>query len=101
MVALLLAAAVVTDSTARETLRVVREFDPIVVRAPVHDMASSETVHLIPGAVLRALPIDRLTDAVALRAGVVAQGGELHVRGGRAGESELLWDGMVLNEPRR
>ena len=101
MVALLLASAVVTDSTARETLRVVREFDPIVVRAPVHDMASSETVHLIPGTVLRALPIDRLTDAVALRAGVVAQGGELHVRGGRAGESELLWDGMVLNEPRR
>jgi hypothetical protein len=35
---------------------------------------------------------------VALKAGVVAQAEELHVRGGRAGETRLLLGGITLND---
>jgi len=57
-------------------------------------------VHVITGAA-RVLPVDRLQDLVALQPGVVAQGEALHVRGGRAGELEVVVDGVPLNEPLR
>ena len=72
--------AVRPDTTGR---RVVREFPTVEVRSLLHDLKSSETVHPIPAVTLRALPIDRLVDVIALQPGVVAQGEELHVRGGR------------------
>ncbi len=38
---------------------------------------------------LEKLPVDNLREAVAVKAGVVAQDGNLHVRGGRSGEETL------------
>jgi hypothetical protein len=87
--------------SARLAARVVRRFPAIEVRAPLHDLRSSQTVHVIPGAALRALPVDGLADALALQPGVVAEAGELHVRGGRAGETIQYLDGLCLNEPLR
>src|SRR5437773_5308507 len=81
--------------------RIVRRFSEIVVRAQFHDPLSSESAHLLSGATLRALPVSRLAEAVALKAGVVARGEELHVRGGRTGESALLLEGVSLEEPLR
>jgi len=81
--------------------RIVRRFSEIVVRAQFHDPLSSESAHLLSGATLRALPVSRLAEAVALKAGVVARGEELHVRGGRTGESALLLEGLSLEEPLR
>jgi outer membrane receptor protein involved in Fe transport len=90
----------VVDSAAAAP-RVVRTFPPTEVRAPLDDLRSSETVHLITGSALRAYPVDRLSDVLALQPGVVAQGEELHVRGGRAGETAVVLDGFGLNEPFR
>ncbi len=87
--------------TARPPVRVVRRFPPTEVWATLHDLRSSETVRMIPGSTMRVLPIDNLTDAIALQAGVVAQGEELHVRGGRNGETAVTLDGLSLNEPLR
>ena len=81
--------------------RVVRQFPTITVRAPLHDMRSSESVQIVSGAALRAFPVDRLTDLVALKAGVIAQGGELHVRGGRPGEFRVFLSGVELSDPVR
>ena len=79
-----------------------RRLEEFVVRgARLHDPRSSQTVHLSPSRTLRTLPVDRLADAVALKAGVVAQAGDLHVRGGRAGEMQVTLEGIVLNEPLR
>ena len=96
------------DTTAARTApadtaapRIVRRFEEFVVRARLHDPRSSETVHLIPSRTLRTLPVDDLTGAVALKAGVVAQAEELHVRGGRAGEMRLAVDGVALNDALR
>ncbi len=106
----LLAAAAAPDSTggagapadtARSAPRIVRRFPAIEVRAPLHDLRSSQVVHPITLEALRTLPVDDLAGAVALQAGVVVQGEELHVRGGRAGDLAVRLDGQGLNEPLR
>jgi outer membrane receptor protein involved in Fe transport len=104
---LLIAAVLAADSTSAEpdsfetpSSRVVHRLREIVVRAsPLHDPLSSQSVHLINRESLRDLPVDRLEDVVALQAGVVARGEDLHVRGGRAGDTALLLEGMALDEP--
>lgn len=85
--------------SAQARPQVVLELPPVEVRALLHDMRSNQTVHLIPSTVLRALPVDRLADVFALQPGVVALGEELHVRGGRHGETALNLDDLNLNEP--
>ena len=85
--------------SARTSHRVVRRFPPIEVWAMLHDPSSSETVRMIPASTLRALPVDDFAEALALQPGVVAQGEELHVRGGRSGETTMSLDGICLNEP--
>lgn len=92
------------DSAAADSARaprIVREFPAYEVSAPLYDLRSSQTVHEISGAALRAYPVDGLVDVVALQPGVVAQAEELHVRGGRAGETVVSLDGLTLNEPLR
>src|SRR5262245_57755524 len=89
-----------SDTLAARPRHPVREF-PVVVHAPLHDLLSSESVHEIEPAELRSLPVDRLSDLVALKAGVVADGEELHVRGGRAGETRLYLSGVDLGDPVR
>jgi len=90
-------AAPPADSTAR----IVRTLAPVEVRALLPDMLSSQTVHAVGAATLRDLPVRDLADAIALQSGVVAQAGELHVRGGRAGETTVSLEGMLLNDPTR
>ena len=92
------AAAPVADSLAHA--RIVRRFDPIVVEGGRRaDPGSNETVYTLPERFLRSLPVDRLVDAVALEAGVVARGEDLHVRGGRSGELLVSTLGVPLNDP--
>lgn len=93
--------SVTADSSARPH-RIVREFAPVVVEGGrFSDPASLETVHSISREALRRLAVDRFTGAIALRAGVVATGEQLHVRGGRSGELAFTVEGVPLNEPGR
>lgn len=93
---------VARDSGAADTVRVVRTLPPVEVRAdPFGDRLSSETVHRIPTESLRLLPLDRAAQGVALKAGVVARGEDLHVRGGRSSEIETVLGGLSLTEPFR
>src|SRR5437867_7836707 len=64
LLALALASSPAPDS-AHRPIRIARRFEEVVVRAPLHDLRSTETVHLITGEALRRLPIDRLADASA------------------------------------
>jgi hypothetical protein len=92
------------DSTpgVRDSTRIVRRFPPIEVSAGrVHDLRSSATVHVVSAEALRDLPLTSLAQALALQPGVVAVGEDLHVRGGRAGETQWTVHGLVLNEPLR
>lgn len=67
----------------------------------MNDLRSNATVHVVTPEALRTLPIGSLTQAVALQPGVVLLGEELHVRGGRAGETQWISSGLVLDEPVR
>lgn len=100
-----LAAPAPRDTALADSLksppRVVRNFPTVEVHATLHDPGSSETVHVIPGSAMRTLPVDGLADALALQPGVVVQAEELHVRGGRSGETIMFIDGIALNEPQR
>src|SRR5262249_18550575 len=97
--------AVVAD-TARtappDSHRVVRHFPAVEATAGrVQDRRSSAPVHSVSPEALRDLPITSLTQALALQPGVVAAGEDLHVRGGRAGETQVTLAGITLNEPLR
>jgi outer membrane receptor protein involved in Fe transport len=95
------------DSTAVDSAAVlalpapVRVLDEFIVRTGLGDVGSSRTVRVLSASALARLPVDALAEAVALQAGVVAQGGELHVRGGRAGELAVVVSGVPLAEPLR
>src|SRR5512134_2369745 len=58
---------------AADTARVVRRFPPIEVTAPLLDLPSSQTRHVIDSEALRTLPIDGFAEVLALQPGVVAQ----------------------------
>lgn len=45
------------------------------------------------------LPVEEFEDVVALQAGVVSEGGEIHVRGGRGGEISYMVDGVTVTDP--
>jgi outer membrane receptor protein involved in Fe transport len=106
MFALALAAALAappdtTATAAPRERRVAHILEEFIVRARLDDIGSARSVQVLTPAALAALPVESLEQAVALRAGVVAQDGELHVRGGRAGDLELVVAGVPLAEPLR
>jgi len=45
------------------------------------------------------LPVEEFEDVLALQAGVVVRGGEIHVRGGRGGEISYMIDGISVTDP--
>lgn len=45
------------------------------------------------------LPVSQFTDVLSLQAGVTNQGGEIHLRGGRANEVGFMIDGMYVQDP--
>jgi len=63
------------------------------------DTKSSETGYNIQSKDLESLPVNEITEAVGLKAGVVASGGQLHFRGGRAGEISVTVDGVPMKDP--
>ena len=80
--------------------KVVKEVETIEVRAEKRiDTKSSTTKQTISAEKLKEIPVDNLSQAVATKAGVVAQGGELHFRGGRGGEVKFQFDGVEATDP--
>jgi outer membrane receptor for ferrienterochelin and colicin len=59
----------------------------------------TDTSHDINSQDLEQLPINEIAEAVGLKAGVIARGGELHFRGGRAGEINVTVDGVPVKDP--
>jgi len=60
---------------------------------------SSSTAHRLGSEELERLPVDTFEEAVGLKAGVVSQAGQLHFRGGRAGEVQYQIDGIPVSDP--
>jgi outer membrane receptor protein involved in Fe transport len=80
--------------------KVVKQIEEIEVRAEKRiDTKSSATKQTITAEKLREIPVDNLSQAIATKAGIVAQGGELHFRGGRGGEVKFQFDGVEATDP--
>ncbi|TMQ56720.1 MAG: TonB-dependent receptor [Candidatus Eisenbacteria bacterium] len=80
--------------------KVVKQIEEIEVTAAKRiDTKSSSSVQNLSAEKLREIPVDNLKDAVGTKAGVVAQGGELHVRGGRGGEVKFQVSGVENSDP--
>lgn len=86
------------DTTAG---RIVRRFPPVEVRAPALDLRANTVAHPVAEWTLRSPLVSSVADVLAAQPGVVVQAGELHVRGGRAGETLVSLDGFPLREPIR
>ena len=65
---------------------------PLVQR----DMTSSQS--FINSEEIKNLPVQSLSDVLELQAGVVRDGDDFHIRGGRAGEVSYWVDGIATNE---
>ncbi len=80
--------------------KVVKQIEEIEVRAEKRiDTKSSTTKQSISAEKLKEIPVDNLREAIGTKAGVVAQGGELHFRGGRGGEVKFTFDGVEVSDP--
>ena len=82
------------------TSKVVKTIEEIEVKGTkTIDTKSSTSKQTITAQSIKDLPVDNLSQAVAVKAGVVAQGGELHFRGGRGGEVKYQFDGVEVSDP--
>jgi outer membrane receptor for ferrienterochelin and colicin len=62
---------------------------------------SSSTRQTVTAEDLHSLPVDSYKDAIALKAGVISQGGALHFRGGRDDEVLTIVNGIPSRNPLR
>jgi len=72
----------------------------IVIAKPsmIHkDLTSS--ISVVSREEIEALPVSNFTDLLALQAGVVGSGSDLHIRGGRSNEVAYMIDGMLVQDP--
>jgi outer membrane receptor protein involved in Fe transport len=98
-------AVVTAGATAEVAIRFderkVTQLDEIeVVAERKIDTKSSESSKFFSGEKLMSMPgVDNVIQAAALSAGIVSQGGNLHVRGGRGNEVKQTRDGIEVSDP--
>src|SRR5258706_1815372 len=61
----------------------------------------SSTKQIVTSEDLRSLPVDNYKEAIGLKAGVISQGRELHLRGGRGDEVLTIVNGIASRNPLR
>ena len=57
------------------------------------------TSHFLSSKQLEAMPLDQVVDMIAHQPGVTLQDNEIHIRGGRADDTQFIIDGMSVNDP--
>jgi hypothetical protein len=80
---------------------IVMKTQEIVVTAEkkMVEVTTSDARASVSSEQLEEMPVDDVLDAVALKAGIVKQGDEMHVRGGRSGEVQIQIDGVPVDDP--
>ncbi len=80
---------------------IVAKTQEIVVTAekPMVEVTASDTRASVTDQQIEEMPVDDVLEAVALKAGIVKSGDEMHVRGGRSGEVQIQIDGVAVDDP--
>ncbi|OQY70289.1 MAG: hypothetical protein B6D45_11430, partial [Ignavibacteriales bacterium UTCHB3] len=75
--------------------------EEVVVTAttPLIQKDLTSSISVVGREEIELLPVANFTDLLALQAGVVGSGGNLHVRGGRSNEVAYMIDGMYVTDP--
>jgi len=83
------------------SFKIVKTLDvvQIVGKKKQIDKRETGTSHQMDAEDIAALPVDNVEEAIALNAGVIAKGGQLYFRGGRAGEVQYQVDGVPVRDP--
>ncbi len=75
------------------------EAEEVVVEAlrPIIDTEATATRRQMDSEEVKVRPINTIEEAIATQPGVVLHEGEIHVRGGRAGEVKMYVDGVAIS----
>ncbi len=75
--------------------------DPIDVDAErrLIEVEKTGSVHRLSARQLSAMPVDNVVDMLDTQAGVTVQDNEIHIRGGRADDTQFVVDGISVNDP--
>ncbi len=57
------------------------------------------TSHYLSSKQIDAMPVDQIVDMIAQQPGVTLQDNSIHIRGGRADDTQFIVDGMSVNDP--
>ncbi len=71
----------------------------IVAEAPLVNKSATNQISLFKSEDIENMPVRGIQNVFALSSGVVSQGGNLFVRGGRTGEVAFYVDGVAANNP--
>jgi hypothetical protein len=70
----------------------------ITAEKPMVQMDRTSSLVTVSSDEIRNLPVQNMGDVLELQAGVVRDGNDFHIRGGRAGEVSYWVDGVATNE---
>jgi len=75
--------------------------DPILVEAErrLIEVERTGSAHYLSSEQMEAMPLDNLVQMIALQPGVTLQDNEIHIRGGRADDTQFIIDGISVNDP--
>ena len=71
----------------------------VTARTPLIQRDLTSSVSVLTREEIEALPVANFTELLALQAGVIGSGNDLHIRGGRSNEVAYLVDGMYVQDP--
>lgn len=71
----------------------------VIARTPLIQRDLTSSVSVLTREEIEALPVANFTELLALQAGVIGSGSDLHIRGGRSNEVAYLVDGMYVQDP--
>ncbi|MFH1843255.1 MAG: TonB-dependent receptor, partial [bacterium] len=75
--------------------------DPFDVEAErrLIEVERTGSSHFLSGKQMDAMPLDQVVDMIAHQPGVTIYDNEIHIRGGRADDTQFIIDGMSVNDP--
>ncbi|MBI1938597.1 MAG: TonB-dependent receptor [Ignavibacteriales bacterium] len=71
----------------------------VTAQTPLIQKDLTSSISVLSRKEIESLPASNFTELLALQAGVIGSGSELHIRGGRSNEVAYLVDGMYVQDP--
>jgi outer membrane receptor protein involved in Fe transport len=87
------------EFTLEETIVMKTQEIVVTAQKALVEVTSSDVRAGVSSEQLEEMPVDNVLEAVGLKAGIVKQGDDMHVRGGRSDEVQIQIDGVSVDDP--